>query len=223
MAGGVEPRHPGVRARTHHHHGCTGKVREFNPAAERVFGYSREQAVGKDWPSSSFRQPCASDIVKASRAISKLQARPRAPDRNPAPHPDGEQILVELAITAFRIGGEPVLLPTCVTSPSGCATTAGEPRNTAWRVCSRVPRRCRKPLPEFSRRSPRVAAGSSARSSFEMTRKISSAPRHGKSRSPNWRHLPRPKSNRCERRAEFMTPTPSSKPERTGKGSASDW
>ncbi|MBA3387689.1 MAG: PAS domain S-box protein, partial [Chthoniobacterales bacterium] len=67
MAGGVEPRHPGVRARTHHHHGCTGKVREFNPAAERVFGYSREQAVGKDWPSSSFHQPCDRSLTSRAR------------------------------------------------------------------------------------------------------------------------------------------------------------
>jgi two-component system CheB/CheR fusion protein len=89
---------------------ASGRVVEFNPAAERTFGYKREQAVGQELASliipPGFRQRHRAGLrhyletgegpVLGKRLeITALRA-------------DGTEILVELAITALRAGDEPI-------------------------------------------------------------------------------------------------------------------
>ena len=87
-----------------------GFVREFNPAAERVFGYRREDAVG---------QELASLIVPPVLRERHRQglARYLATGEGPvlgrrieiaAVRADGTEILVELAITPLQISGRPM-------------------------------------------------------------------------------------------------------------------
>jgi PAS domain S-box-containing protein len=87
-----------------------GRVLEFNPAAERVFGYTRAQAVG---------QELAELIIPPNlrerhrRGLAHYLATGEGPvlDRRieiAALRADGTEILVELAITAFRIDDAPV-------------------------------------------------------------------------------------------------------------------
>ena len=87
-----------------------GRVLEFNPAAERVFGYTRAQAVG---------QELAELIVppelreRHRRGLAHYLATGEGPvlDRRieiAAIRADGTEILVELAITAFRIDDAPI-------------------------------------------------------------------------------------------------------------------
>ncbi|PZR75371.1 MAG: hypothetical protein DLM73_05515 [Chthoniobacterales bacterium] len=89
---------------------ASGRVLEFNAAAERVFGFTRAEAVG---------QELAALIIPPS-----LRERHRAGLKHyletgegpvlgrrieiPAVRADGSELLVELAITAFRIKDEPV-------------------------------------------------------------------------------------------------------------------
>ena len=85
----------------------SGRVREFNPAAERVFGFSRAEAVGTE---------LAELIIPARmRAQHRLGlARYLQTEEGPllgkrieieALRRDGSEILVELAITPFKING----------------------------------------------------------------------------------------------------------------------
>jgi len=87
-----------------------GHVLEFNPAAERVFGYSREEAIG---------QELASLIIPPSLRERHRQGLKRYLKTGEGPvlgrrieingiRADGSEILVELAITPFRIHDEPV-------------------------------------------------------------------------------------------------------------------
>ncbi|HEX8490718.1 MAG TPA: PAS domain S-box protein [Chthoniobacterales bacterium] len=91
---------------------ASGHVMEFNAAAQRVFGYSREQAV---------RRELASLIIPPA-----LRDRHRAGLQNyletgegpvlgrrlevTAVRADGSEILVELAITALRVENQPVFV-----------------------------------------------------------------------------------------------------------------
>jgi PAS domain S-box-containing protein len=87
-----------------------GMVREFNPAAERVFGYRREEAVGRELadliipPSlrERHRQGLAHYLMTGEGPVLGRRIEIAAV------RADGVEILVELAITAFRIGDEPV-------------------------------------------------------------------------------------------------------------------
>ncbi|MEY2489773.1 MAG: hypothetical protein QOC70_1715 [Verrucomicrobiota bacterium] len=87
-----------------------GRVVEFNPAAERVFGYTRKEAVG---------QELAELIIPASLRERHHQGLKRYLETGEGPvlgrrieinalRADGSEILVELAITPFRIHDEPV-------------------------------------------------------------------------------------------------------------------
>jgi PAS domain S-box-containing protein len=87
-----------------------GLVREFNPAAERVFGYARAEAIG---------QELAALIVPPELRERHRQglARYLATGEGPvlgrrieinALRADGSEILVELAITALKIDGAPL-------------------------------------------------------------------------------------------------------------------
>ena len=88
---------------------ASGHVVEFNPAAERVFGFTREQAVGRELAEliipvrlrerhrqglKHYLQTGEGPVLDRRIEIEALRA-------------DGSEILVELAITSFRIQGEP--------------------------------------------------------------------------------------------------------------------
>ena len=88
---------------------ASGRVVEFNPAAERVFGFSREEAVGRE----------LAELIIPVRLRERHRQRVKhyletgeGPELGrrievDALRADGSEILVELAITAFRIQNEP--------------------------------------------------------------------------------------------------------------------
>ena len=89
---------------------ASGHVVEFNPAAERVLGFTREEAVGKE---------LAELIIPASLRERHRQGLQRYLKTGEGPmlgrrieinavRADGSEILVELAITPFRIQDEPI-------------------------------------------------------------------------------------------------------------------
>ena len=89
---------------------ASGRVVEFNPAAERVFGYTREEAVGKE---------LAELIIPAALRERHRQGLRHFLETGEGPvlgrrieitgvRADGSEILVELAITTFHIQKEPV-------------------------------------------------------------------------------------------------------------------
>lgn len=89
---------------------ASGLVQEWNPAAERTFGYSRAQALGRE---------LAELIVPPELRERHRQGLARYLKTGEGPvlgrrieiaglHADGHRLLVELAITAFQIAGEPV-------------------------------------------------------------------------------------------------------------------
>jgi two-component system cell cycle sensor histidine kinase/response regulator CckA len=89
---------------------AAGMVVEFNPAAERVFGFSRAEAVGQEL-ASLIIPPSLRERHRLGLAhYLKYGQGPVLGKRIeiPAIRANGSEILVELAITAFRIAGEPV-------------------------------------------------------------------------------------------------------------------
>jgi two-component system CheB/CheR fusion protein len=87
-----------------------GNVIEFNPAAERVFGFKRTEAIGKE---------LAELIIPPALRKQHRQGLERYLQTGEGPvlgrrievtaaRADGSEILVELAITPFRVHGEPV-------------------------------------------------------------------------------------------------------------------
>jgi len=89
---------------------ATGRVIEFNPAAERVFGYKREEAVGQELATliipPGFRE-------RHRKGLEHYMATGEGPVLGKrlevkALRADGSEILVELAITALRDGNAPV-------------------------------------------------------------------------------------------------------------------
>lgn len=87
----------------------SGRVVEFNPAAERVFGFTRAEAVGNE---------LAELIIPASLRERHRIGLKRYLETGEGPvlghrleigavRADGAELLVELAITAFRIDDEP--------------------------------------------------------------------------------------------------------------------
>ncbi|MGI9086511.1 MAG: PAS domain S-box protein [Chthoniobacterales bacterium] len=87
-----------------------GMIREFNPAAERVFGYTRKEAVGRELaelivpPSlrERHRQGLAHFLKTGEGPVLGRRIEIAAV------RADGEEILVELAITAYQIAGQSV-------------------------------------------------------------------------------------------------------------------
>ena len=89
---------------------ASGKIIEFNPAAERVFGHKRADVVGKEL-ATLIIPPELRDRHRAGlRHYLETGKGPVLDTRLevPALRADGSQILVELAVTALRIGGEPM-------------------------------------------------------------------------------------------------------------------
>ena len=87
-----------------------GTVLEFNPAAERVFGYARNEAVGREL-ASLIIPPAVRDRHRQGLAhFLKTGEGPVIGKRLEvaAVRADGTEILVELAITALRLSGGPI-------------------------------------------------------------------------------------------------------------------
>jgi PAS domain S-box-containing protein len=86
---------------------ASGIVREFNPAAERVFGYTRDEAVGKELAGliippmmrESHRRGLARYLQTGEGPVLNRRIEINALRR------DGSEIMVELAISPIRIAG----------------------------------------------------------------------------------------------------------------------
>ena len=88
---------------------AAGTVREFNPAAERVFGFLRAQAVGRELAELIVPPRLRERHRKGLAHYLKTGEGPvlsRRIEINALRH-DGSEILVELAITPFEIEGAP--------------------------------------------------------------------------------------------------------------------
>jgi two-component system CheB/CheR fusion protein len=87
-----------------------GRVVEFNPAAERVFGYTRAEAVGRELAALIIPESLRERHRQGLELYLKTGEGPvlgRRIEIN-GQRADGSEILVELAITPFRIHGEPI-------------------------------------------------------------------------------------------------------------------
>jgi len=90
--------------------GADGRVLEFNPAAERLFGFSRQEAVGKE---------LAELIIPPRMREQHRRGLGHYPKTGEGPvigkrieiagvRKDGSEILIELAITALNIDSSPI-------------------------------------------------------------------------------------------------------------------
>jgi PAS domain S-box-containing protein len=87
-----------------------GRVLEFNPAAERVFGFSREEALGKELAELIIPPAMREHHRRGLAHYLKAGIGPVMGKRQemPAIRKDGSEILVELAITALKANDAPV-------------------------------------------------------------------------------------------------------------------
>ena len=89
---------------------ATGRVREFNPASERVFGFTRAEAVGRELAEliipprtrERHRQGLAHYLKTGEGPLLGKLIEIEALRR------DGAEILVQLAITALEVDGSPI-------------------------------------------------------------------------------------------------------------------
>src|SRR3984957_12397175 len=90
-----------------------GTVVEFNPAAEEVFGFSRNEAVGKELAELIIPPGLREQHRHGLARYLKTGAGPVIGKRleMPAVRKDGSEILVELAITALETDRSPVFTP----------------------------------------------------------------------------------------------------------------
>lgn len=86
-----------------------GIVREFNTAAERTFGFSRDEAIGRELAELIIPPRMRDQHRRGLAYYLKTGQGPLLGKRVEINglRKDGEEILVELAITAFRIEGAP--------------------------------------------------------------------------------------------------------------------
>ena len=89
---------------------ASGRVREFNPAAERVFGFSRAEAVGKELAELIIPPRMRQQHRRGLAHYLKTGEGPLLGKRIEiaALRRDGSEILVELAIAAYKIERSPV-------------------------------------------------------------------------------------------------------------------
>src|SRR6201985_3444464 len=89
---------------------ATGRVIEFNPAAERVFGYKREEAIGRELASLIIPPDFRERHRKGLEHYLATGEGPVLGERLEvkALRADGTEILVEIDITAFPDGNGPV-------------------------------------------------------------------------------------------------------------------
>jgi PAS domain S-box-containing protein len=88
----------------------TGRVVEFNPAAERTFGYTGEEAVGREM-AELIVPPALREQHRRGLARYLAEGTPRVLDRRveiEAMRADGSRFPVELTITRVGIPGPPV-------------------------------------------------------------------------------------------------------------------
>jgi two-component system CheB/CheR fusion protein len=90
--------------------GADGRVLEFNPAAERVFGFSREEAVGKELADLIVPPPMREHHRRGLAHFLKTGEGPVIGKRIEISglRKNGSEILVELAIIALEIDSSPV-------------------------------------------------------------------------------------------------------------------
>ncbi len=89
---------------------ATGRVREFNPASERVFGFTRAEAIGRELAEliipprtrERHRQGLAHYLKTGEGPLLGKLIEIEALRR------DGAEILVQLAITALEVDGSPI-------------------------------------------------------------------------------------------------------------------
>jgi len=88
---------------------ATGRVREFNPAAERIFGFTRAEAVGKELAELIVPPELRAQHRRGLAHYLKTGEGPVLGHRIEITglRSDGSRILVELAITPFKINGAP--------------------------------------------------------------------------------------------------------------------
>ncbi len=89
---------------------ASGIVQEWNPAAERTFGYARDEAVGRELAGLIIPPELRERHRHGLAHYLKTGEGPVLGRRIEiaGQHADGHKILVELAITAFHISGAPV-------------------------------------------------------------------------------------------------------------------
>lgn len=87
-----------------------GQIIEFNPAAERVFGHTRAEAVGRELAELIIPEPLRDQHRAGLRRFLESGEGPVLGKRLQvnALRADGTQILVELAITVVRVDDEPI-------------------------------------------------------------------------------------------------------------------
>ncbi len=87
-----------------------GMVQEWNPAAERTFGYARAEAVGRELAALIIPEELRERHRQGLAHYLKTGEGPVLGRRIeiPGQHAAGHRLLVELAITAFQIAGAPV-------------------------------------------------------------------------------------------------------------------
>src|SRR5437667_63119 len=86
-----------------------GRVREFNPAAERIFGFKRAEAIGKELAELIVPPELRAQHRRGLAHYLKTGEGPVLGHRIEITglRSDGSRILVELAITPFKINGAP--------------------------------------------------------------------------------------------------------------------
>jgi PAS domain S-box-containing protein len=87
-----------------------GRVLEFNPAAERVFGFSRQEAVGKELAELIIPPRMREQHRRGLAHYLKTSEGPVIGKRIEIAglRKDGSEILVELAITALKVDSSPI-------------------------------------------------------------------------------------------------------------------
>ena len=87
-----------------------GRVLEFNPTAERVFGYSRQEAVGKELAQLIIPPRMREQHRRGLAHYLKTGEGPVIGRRIEIAgmRKDGSEILLELAITALKLDGSPI-------------------------------------------------------------------------------------------------------------------
>jgi len=90
--------------------GADGRVLEFNPAAERTFGFTRQEAIGKELAELIIPPRMREQHRRGLAHYLKTGEGPVIGKRIEIAgvRKDGSEILVELAITALKIDHEPV-------------------------------------------------------------------------------------------------------------------
>lgn len=90
--------------------GADGRVLEFNPAAERTFGFSRSEAIGKELAELIIPPRMREQHRRGPAHYLKTGEGPVIGKRIEIAgvRKDGSEILVELAITALKIDGAPI-------------------------------------------------------------------------------------------------------------------